>query len=150
REHLVAAVDERLEQILGPRAPGDAAQVGERVVAIVLQAQLAHVVVERDPDHPARHRGGAAEVGALLEHEDGRARDRAPERGSQRGAAGADDDDVVVVAQLARPDATHDASCTPAAMARIASSSIGALRVVSSTFIASLTADTSSGDASTP
>ena len=81
-----AAVDEGLDQ-LGPTSAGAEAQaVGQGLRPAVLGADIGHVMVLRDPDPPAGHRGGPAHILGPLQDRDPRAGVVGADGGHQGGA----------------------------------------------------------------
>ena len=103
RQHPWGVLHIRLEPRLGDLAPGQVAQVGERLLGGVGHAPRGHLRVAGNPDHTARYRGRTPVlVGCLhdqhVEPEVGRAHRR-----SQAGRAGADDEPVHMGIQTRLP-----------------------------------------------
>ena len=85
--HLRRAVDEGLEKFLGGLSPRHATEIAQGLVAGVEDAQLPHVMVAGDPQHPARHRRRPADPVGLLENGHAAAAVPRAQRGHQAGAA---------------------------------------------------------------
>jgi hypothetical protein len=76
--------------------PRVARHVLQRVFLRVRDAIFLHARVVREPAAAARDEGGAANIGALLEHDDIIAECLRGDRRGERRAAAADDDDVML------------------------------------------------------
>ena len=101
-DHLGAAVDVGLDHRVGRRPVRDRLEVRDRLLArVALLLRL--VLVERDPDHPARVDRRAADGLVLLEHADAGAFLGGHYGGRQGRSARAEHDDVVVVYGPASP-----------------------------------------------
>ena len=92
--HLGPGVDQRRGQVHVDEPVGQRPQVGQHLLPAVLDAELGHVRVHRDPHHAAGPGAGAADRIGLLEQPHAGARGGGPDRGGQRRGAGTQDDDI--------------------------------------------------------
>ena len=67
-QHLGAGVDQGLDELVVHHPEGEGVQVGEGVLARILDAGLGHVVVVGEPEHTAGEGGRAAHGLGALEH----------------------------------------------------------------------------------
>jgi hypothetical protein len=96
-DHLGGGVHEHRGQLGVDQAVGQRLQVGEDGLAVVGDAGLDFVPVERQPGHASRPRGGAPDGVGLLEQPHRGPVGGGPQRGGQPGGPRAQHDDVVLL-----------------------------------------------------
>ena len=93
-DHPRAVLDEGVDHGFVVERSGLLHHVAAHGVGRIGRILLAAMLVHRNPEHPARQRGGAAEDRLLLQHDDVETALLGGDGGGQAGSAGADDDQV--------------------------------------------------------